>query len=261
MSSANFAPRHFSQTALLQSRFRRYNTFANPKPAAKPLGRIDMFSTDAPSLSALIISAALAYLIGALPIADRLSRRSGVNIFESGTGLAGATNVLKTVGKLPAIFVFIGDMAKGVVVVFAAQRLFEGIDGVWIVVPVAAAVIGQWNSVFSRFKGGDGLVVLGGATIIAFPEYAIGFIGVACAAAIASVAQRMPFSSLFNIPIGYGVIIGLSNVMGLDVNAPIAMGCLGVAVFGHALLGHARRRRSSADEEDSDVYESKPERR
>ena len=225
-----------------------------------------MFSPDAPSLSTLIISAAVAYLIGALPIADRLSRRSGVNIFESGTGLAGATNVLKTVGKLPAILVFIGDMAKGVIIVFVAQRLdgvgLDSIEGVWIVVPVAAAVVGQWNSVFSRFKGGDGLVVLGGATIIAFPEYAIGFIGVACAAAIASAAQRMPFSSLFNVPIGYGVIIGLSGVMNLDVNAPIAMGCLGVAVFGHALLGHARRRRSSADEEeDPDVYESKPERR
>ena len=210
-----------------------------------------MFSPDAPSIYTLIISAAVAYLIGALPIADRISRRRGVNIFESGTGLAGATNVLKSVGKLPAILVFIADMAKGVVVVFAAQRLF-GIEGVWIVVPVAAAVSGQWNSVFSRFKGGDGLVVLGGATILAFPEYAIGFTGVACAAAIALVAQKMPFSSLFNIPIGYAVIIALSRGLNLDVEAPIAMGCLGVAVFGHALLGHARRRRSSEEEEDAD---------
>ena len=205
-----------------------------------------MFSPDAPSIYTLIASAAIAYLIGALPIADRLSRRSGVNIFESGTGLAGATNVLKSVGKLPAILVFIGDMAKGVIVVFAAQQWPFGIEGVWIVVPVAAAVVGQWNSVFSRFKGGDGLVVLGGATILAFPEYAIGFIGVACAAAIALVAQKMPFSSLFNVPVGYAVIIALSRGLGLDVEAPIAMGCLGVAVFGHALFGHARRRRSVA---------------
>ena len=241
---------------------RRYNTLEPPKARNTPLGRIAMLTLDAPSISTLIISAALAYLIGALPVADRVSRRRGVNIFESGTGLAGATNVLKSVGKLPAIVVFIADMAKGVLVVFAAQRLL-GIDGVWIVVPVAAAVVGQWNSVFNRFKGGDGLVVLGGATIIAFPEYAIGFIGVACAAAIALVAQRMPFSSLFNVPIGYGVIIALSNAMGLDVNAPIAMGCLGVAVFGHALLGHARRRRSSEDEEEDsdDVFESEVERR
>lgn len=221
-----------------------------------------MFSPDAPSIYTLIISAAVAYLIGALPLADRISRRRGVNIFESGTGLAGATNVLKSVGKLPAILVFVGDMAKGIVVVFAAQRGF-GIEGVWIVVPVAAAVVGQWNSVFSRFKGGDGLVVLGGATILAFPEYGIGFIGVACAAAIAFVAQKMPFSSLFNIPIGYAVIIALSRTMNLDVEAPIAMGCLGVAVFGHALLGHARRRRSSEDEEEDadDVFQGEVGRR
>ena len=220
-----------------------------------------MFSPDAPSIYTLIISAAVAYLIGALPLADRISRRRGVNIFESGTGLAGATNVLKSVGKLPAILVFVGDMAKGVVVVFAAQRF--GIEGVWIVVPVAAAVVGQWNSVFSRFKGGDGLVVLGGATILAFPESGIGFIGVACAAAIAFVAQKMPFSSLFNIPIGYAVIIALSRTMNLDVEAPIAMGCLGVAVFGHALLGHARRRRSSEDEEEDadDVFQGEVGRR
>ena len=245
---------------------RRYNRLdgsRQPKRLdAQSLGRIAMFSPDASSIYTLIISAAVAYLIGALPLADRISRRRGVNIFESGTGLAGATNVLKSVGKLPAILVFVGDMAKGIVVVFAAQRGF-GIEGVWIVVPVAAAVVGQWNSVFSRFKGGDGLVVLGGATILAFPEYVIGFIGVACAAAIAFVAQKMPFSSLFNIPIGYAVIIALSRTMNLDVEAPIAMGCLGVAVFGHALLGHARRRRSSEDEEEDadDVFQGEVGRR
>ena len=89
------------------------------------------------------------------------------------------------------------------------------------------------------------MVVLGGVTLLAFPDYAIGFIGVAVASIVALVAQKMPYSSLMNILIGYTVIIALSaRFSPEDLNSALALGGLAVIVFGHAILGHARRRRS-----------------
>ena len=202
-----------------------------------------MLGSGLPDISNLLLAVTVGYLLGATPLADRVSRRSGVNIFEAGTGLAGASNVLHNVGKVPAAVVFLGDMAKGIIAIFVAQ-FFLGIEGPWLVVPGLAAVIGQWNSIFSRFKGGDGLVVLGGITLAAFPLY--GIVGVAVASIVALVAQKMPYSSLVNILVGYMVIIALAMVtFNDDVDTALAMGGLALIVLAHAVLGHARRRRSS----------------
>ena len=198
--------------------------------------------SESPQLITLLLAVASGYLIGAIPLAQRVSRRRGVDIFNVGTGLAGATNVKRNVGKLPAVIVLLGDMAKGIITVFVAQ-VFFGLDGVWLVVPCAAVVVGQWYSVFSGFKGGDGLVVLGGITLIAFPEY--GIIGVVVASLVALGGQKMPYTSLLNVLVGYTVIIVLAiKFFSDDTDTALAMGALAVFVFAHAVLGHARRRRS-----------------
>ena len=198
-----------------------------------------------PNLWSLLVATVAGYLLGAMPVADRLSRRSGVDIFKAGTGLGGATNVMRNVGRVSAVVVFLGDMSKGILTVFVAQQ-FLGIEGTWIVVPAAAAVVGQWHSIFTGFKGGDGFVVLGGITLAAFPEY--GIIGVAFAAVVALGGQKMRYTSLFNIPAGYMVVIAIAMWLHPDdVQTALAMGALAMIVFGHAVLGHARRNSRSVD--------------
>ncbi len=197
-----------------------------------------LLSTIEPSL--LLLAVTIAYLLGAIPLADRISRRRGVDIFRSGTGLAGSSNVRKSVGKVPGAIVFIGDMAKGILVIVIARAL--GIDGVWTIVPAAATVVGHWNSVFTRFKGGDGLATLGGVTLAMFPLY--GFLGIVFAGLVALGGQRMPYTSLLSVISGYVVIVALSVVNDGDVRLPFAYGALATIVFAHAILGHARRRRT-----------------
>jgi glycerol-3-phosphate acyltransferase PlsY len=214
-----------------------------------------MLAYETPEIVNLIVAAGIAYVLGALPIAERVSRRRGIDIFNIGTGLAGSTNVLKNVGRVSGAVVFLGDMAKGIVAVFVAQQLL-GIEGPWVVVPTASAIIGQWNSVFSGFKGGDGLVVLGGATLAVFPEY--GIIGVAFAALVALVAQKMPYSSLINILAGYMIIILLAQrYFSDDLDTALAMGGLALLVFGHAVFGHARRRRSEVELAGGDLADNR----
>ena len=55
-----------------------------------------------------------AYLIGAIPIGWLVARAVGVgDIRRHGSGTIGATNVLRTLGWLPAIVTLLGDVAKG----------------------------------------------------------------------------------------------------------------------------------------------------
>ena len=200
----------------------------------------------APTLLTAIIAG---YLLGALPLADQISRRHDVDIFSAGTGLAGASNVRRTVGGLPALVVLLGDVGKGALAVIVAEML--GVEGPWLLLPVSSAVAGHWKSVFSRFKGGDSLAVLGGAVIALFPVF--GMISVVVGMVVALGGQRMPYSSLFSIVLGYATLVSLS--VASNENAVLALGVGGVAglVMAHAILGHRRRRSVDSWEEIEDA--------
>ena len=204
-----------------------------------------------PEILSLLISVVIGYLLGAIPLADRISRRRGVDIFNIGTGLAGASNVRRNVGVKPAAIVVLGDAAKGMIAILAAKQM--GIEGVWLFAPAAASVIGHWKSIFSRFKGGDGLVVLGGICLVVFSEpigYAISILGVLVGIAVALGGQKMPYTSLFCVLSGYVVVIALTLFLNPDeMNTALAIGALAIVVFGYAVFGHARRNRTE-DEED-----------
>ncbi len=66
------------------------------------------------------------YLLGSLPfgyLAGRWLR--GIDLREHGSGSTGATNVLRVVGKGPALAVFLLDVGKGVAAVVLARLLLE----------------------------------------------------------------------------------------------------------------------------------------
>ncbi len=206
------------------------------------------------TVPALLLATVIGYLLGALPIADRVSRRRGVDIFSTGTGLAGATNVRRQVGKLPSAIVVLGDFAKGALAVMAADLLGVEKSSVWILLPAAAAITGHWKSVFTGFRGGDALVTLGGVIIALFPLQ--GFMSVAVAVAIALVAQRLPFSSLLNIVFGYLTLAIINYNYLVPLGHPeltLGVGGLCAMVLAYAIRGHVERRRVNDWEESGDA--------
>ena len=205
-----------------------------------------------PEIPSLLIASAIAYLFGAIPLADRVSRRRGVDIFNIGTGLAGASNVRRNVGTVPAAVVVIGDAVKGMAAIVIAKLL--GVEGVWIFIPATATVIGHWNSIFTRFKGGDGLVVLGGMCLVVFSApigYVISVLGVLVGIVVALGGQKMAYTSLLCVISGYVVVIALTHFWNpTEMGTALVIGALAVVVFGHAVLGHARRNRGDGESED-----------
>ena len=157
---------------------------------------------------AVLVASAAGYLIGSLPLADLITkRRSGTSIFSKGTKLAGASNVLRNVGAVPAAMVSFGDLVKGAGTILIAERLI-GVEGSWLLIPAGAAIFGHWKSLFTGFRGGDGLVTLGGIILAIFPVF--GVISIVVAVLITLGGQKMPYTSLLGTVFGYATLVALT---------------------------------------------------
>lgn len=110
-----------------------------------------------------------AYLIGAIPVGWLVARAFGVgDIRRHGSGTIGATNVLRTLGRLPAIATLLGDVAKGYLAVMLAERLAWP-EPIPIALAAVAAVAGNCWSVFLGFRGGKGVATGLGALLPLVP--------------------------------------------------------------------------------------------
>jgi acyl phosphate:glycerol-3-phosphate acyltransferase len=116
------------------------------------------------------IKTLIAYLVGALLGSLILGRLRGVDIRSMGSGNAGATNALRTQGKLFGFLVLLIDVGKGVLVVRwlpAASLPLIGVDPAvsreWLSLACAAAVIvGHVYPVWYGFRGGKGAATMVG---------------------------------------------------------------------------------------------------
>lgn len=110
-----------------------------------------------------------AYLIGAVPIGFLVARLFGVaDIRHHGSGNIGMTNVLRTLGRGPAVVTLVGDVAKGFAAVAAASAIGRGDPRVAAAAAVAAVVGNCW-SVFLGFRGGKGVATGLGALLNLVP--------------------------------------------------------------------------------------------
>ena len=186
----------------------------------------------------LALSVFTGYLLGSIPIAVLVSRLRRVDIFTTGSGLAGAANVFRNVGHFHGILVFSGDIAKGVLAMMIPYQL--GLEGAWILLPAVATLTGHWRSVFTGFRGGDGLSTLVGITLAIMPVYAI--IGLAIGVTVAFIARWTGHHpSLWGGGVAYGWILVL-GIISSGENATLMLGVvlLALLVLTHGVVGHHR---------------------
>ncbi|HEX3847559.1 MAG TPA: glycerol-3-phosphate 1-O-acyltransferase PlsY [Steroidobacteraceae bacterium] len=112
----------------------------------------------------------IAYLLGTLLGSLILGRLRGVDIRRLGSGNAGATNALRTQGRLFGLLVLVIDVAKGVIAVrWLPNAALPGIapdvqlSREWLTLACAAAVIvGHVYPVWFEFRGGKGAATVAG---------------------------------------------------------------------------------------------------
>ena len=124
-------------------------------------------------MATLLLALVVAYLLGSLSGSLLLGRLRGVDIRRHGSGNAGGTNALRTLGWRFALAVVAIDIGKGAVAAALgwswhapdapldarAQALACGM----------AAVAGHTWPVFFGFRGGKGAGTLVGALLVAWP--------------------------------------------------------------------------------------------
>jgi acyl-phosphate glycerol 3-phosphate acyltransferase len=190
----------------------------------------------------LLIAVLIGYLLGTIPVAALVSRYRGVDIFSTGTGLAGAGNVFHNVGHKEGLAVFVGDFAKGGLAIIIAYRL--GLVDHMALPAAAAVVLGHWHSPFTGFRGGDGLSSLSGVSLVLLPTTTL--LSVAFATIVFIVARRTDYHpTLWSSAAGYGFLFWRATTSDASLAVALGIAALSLLVIGHAVLGHRRQRADS----------------
>ncbi len=186
----------------------------------------------------LLAAIFLGYLLGSIPIAALVSRRRGVDIFHTGTGLAGAANVVHSVGFWHGGAVFWGDVAKGVLTVVASHRL--GVVGVEVILPCMAALVGHWRSLFTGFRGGDGLATLAGLTMALLPPFTF-WLAVLTGTIVMFIARASGHhQTLWGGAASYSFLLFRASVFGDSVALVLIVVVLALMVLAHGVASHLR---------------------
>ncbi len=120
----------------------------------------------------VLISGALAYVLGATPFGYLAGKWKGVDIRQHGSGNIGATNVIRVMGKKIGVPVFILDMLKGLFPVLGARwwALQQGLSPDWPSIAAGfGAVLGHNFTFWLGFKGGKGIATSAGIMLALLP--------------------------------------------------------------------------------------------
>lgn len=127
-----------------------------------------------------------AYLIGSIPFSYLVVKlASGADIRRLGSHNVGATNVARSLGKVPGVVALLLDLAKGYGAVALAQwvtsmpswplgavanpTMFHS-RAFWVTLCALVAVLGHMFPVWLRFQGGKGVATAAGAFLALDPK-------------------------------------------------------------------------------------------
>jgi glycerol-3-phosphate acyltransferase PlsY len=113
----------------------------------------------------------VSFFIGSIPFGIIIAKVKGVDLKKVGSGNIGATNVLRSLGKYPALLTLLGDVLKGTAAV-ALGRYF-GLSPLLVGLVGFGAILGHNFSLFLGFRGGKGVATSFGVLSIYSPQTAL----------------------------------------------------------------------------------------
>lgn len=152
----------------------------------------------------------VAYLLGSFPTGYiAVKQLKGIDIRAVGSGSTGATNVLRTLGKVPGAIVLLIDALKGVLALAIAYSLFNypplqnfipptvdaNIWQPWVITLVGlAAILGHSKSIFLGFTGGKSVAISLG--ILLAMNWQIGLATAGVFAVVIAISRIVSLSSI-----------------------------------------------------------------
>ncbi|MCY4418166.1 MAG: glycerol-3-phosphate acyltransferase [Chloroflexi bacterium] len=199
-----------------------------------------MFLVDfAPLVTRILAAALVGYLLGSIPFAYLVARLKGIDIFETGSRRAGTANVFWHVGRRRGMMVFACDVLKGAAAVYVAWMF--GHHELLGLIAGGAAIAGHWKSIFTGFKGGDGMVVLVGVSL-AYLNWFV-FIGIIAGIVSVLLFRRSVFRSSIGIFGGFGLMLAANQLLShRGWEYMLGLTALALVVVTHNILTNADHR-------------------
>lgn len=182
-------------------------------------------------MAAYIIVAIIAYIIGSINFSVIISKKvAGFDVRDKGSGNAGTTNMLRSVGKKAAAITLLCDILKGVVAVliaFIVGKILKNVDEALLVqIAGILVVLGHTFPIFFGFKGGKGIATSIG--VIIFINWQIGLICLVFGLVLIAISKMVSVGSM-------GAAI-LYPVLTVFINNNFIVGGSGIKYFIFSLI-------------------------
>lgn len=121
----------------------------------------------------IIISLVFGYLFGCFSTAYVIGKLNKVDIRQYGSGNAGTTNALRTLGAKAGAFTFLGDVLKAIIPIIIIRFFIfpsEDFTQLLSLYTGLGVVIGHNYPFWLGFKGGKGIAATGGAMVAFDPR-------------------------------------------------------------------------------------------
>ena len=150
-------------------------------------------------MTAYIVVAVIAYLIGSINFSIIISQKmAGFDLRQKGSGNAGTTNILRTVGKKAAVITLVCDILKGVVAIVIAKiigNIWRDLDSALLIqIAGILVIIGHTFPIFFKFKGGKGVATSLG--VLLTTNWQIGLICLVFALVLMALTQMVSVGSI-----------------------------------------------------------------
>lgn len=152
------------------------------------------------SIFIIIICVVVAYLIGSINTSIIVSHilKTG-DIRSKGSGNAGTTNTMRTIGKRAAAFVLMGDMLKGILAVLIARWFTNSDASIATLLAALSVIIGHIYPLYFGFKGGKGVATALATVAMLQHGWIIAIIILAVAIPLIIITRYMSLSVLITI--------------------------------------------------------------
>lgn len=161
----------------------------------------------------------ISYLLGNISTSYIVAKRlAGVDIRTQGSGNAGSTNVLRTLGKKAGALTFVGDVLKGLLAVLIARLIAYSMhidQSTCAYLAVVAVVLGHNYPVFLGFKGGKGVATSLGSMLGMNPIIALTCLGFFII--IVAITKYVSLGSILGISLSPIIMIINHNTKGILV--------------------------------------------
>lgn len=149
-------------------------------------------------MGAMIFVAIIAYLLGSISFSVIISKKvAGFDVREKGSGNAGTTNVLRSVGKKASALTLLCDTLKGVVAVliaFIVGNITKENQEILVQIAGILVIVGHTFPIFFGFRGGKGIATALGVLLVT--NWHIGLICLVFALVLMALTRMVSLGSI-----------------------------------------------------------------